>query len=195
MEEKKPQPTPQQGKAKKNMAPLIIIIVLVLVIIPIVAGLLIWNSARKSIGAEIIKKGLSEIEKVSQPTEVIDDASNRVDPTLDGTVKDEGTDEGQDAWMNDFDIEIRDLEVVEEEYTHTSKLEVIVINKTNERKTLQIKIDAMDPEGFRINHDGGYIYDLGPGQKEKIELFKYFSANQLEAMKTATFEVSEVAVY
>ena len=42
MEEKKPQPTPQQGKAKKNMAPLIIIIVLVLVIIPIVAGLLYY---------------------------------------------------------------------------------------------------------------------------------------------------------
>lgn len=195
MEGKNPQPTPQQEKPKKNMAPIIIIIVvLVLVIIPIVVGLFFWNSARKAITGEIFKKGLEqEIDNASKPDEVLDDVADRVDPTIDETIEDEVED--KDAWMKDFDVEFGEFTAVKEGYSHNTKLETIVKNKSNENKTCQIKVDAMSPDGFRIRYDSEYVRDLAPGQKVKVEFFKYVPESEVEDMKTATFEVSQFDVY
>lgn len=190
-------------KQKKVLSIIAIVIAAIAIIMVLLAGVIFgsflskFNKALKD-PSGIINEIKDNAEKITdtidnsfKTDEVLDDASDTVDPTTDGATNDET----KYMWSEDFDVEIGELDVVEEEYTHTSKLDVIVTNKSNERKTLQIKIDAMSPEGFRINHDSGYIYDLGPGQKEKIELFKYFSASKLKEMKTATFEVSEIESY
>lgn len=190
-------------KQKKVLSLIAIGFAVLAIIITLIAGAIvskyvsnvtnIFKDAAESITdtKDKIDNGINEFQNSTNPKEVVDDTTDSGAQISDDVLEDET----KNAWEADFDVEIKELDVVEEEYTHTSKLEVIVTNKSKDKKTLQIKIDAMSPEGYRVNYDSSYIYDLMPGQKQKIELFKYISRNQLEEMKKASFEVSEITVY
>ena len=74
-------------------------------------------------------------------------------------------------------------------------LKVKVKNKTSDKKSFDIHIEAVDSTGARI--DDGYVYanDLTSGQTQEFKIFTYVSSDKVEAMKNATFKVVEVSMY
>lgn len=75
----------------------------------------------------------------------------------------------------------------------TTKLPVNVKNKANEKKSYTVKVEAVDASGTRIADDTVYVNDLGAGQSQAAEAFKYVETDKVEALKTATFKVATVS--
>ena len=96
----------------------------------------------------------------------------------------------------EVDVELGDFEVTEGDYGLTNtKLTVTVRNKTNETKSFDIQIEAVDENGNRINQDYIYANNLTAGQSQNFDLFQYVSSDQLDAMKNATFNIVNASSY
>jgi hypothetical protein len=78
-------------------------------------------------------------------------------------------------------------------YDDTTELPVAIKNKSSEKTSYTVKIEAVDASGTRIADDTAYITDLNPGQSISEKAFEYVDSSKLEALKTATFKILEVS--
>ena len=119
--------------------------------------------------------------------------------TLDNISNDLNTisgDNTEEVLKNNVDVSFGNFEVIEEEYGFTdTKLEVKITNKSNEKKSFSIQIEAIDDNGTRIDTDTIYINNLGAGQSQTEKAFTYVSSEKIESLKKAKFNVVEVSMY
>ena len=121
-------------------------------------------------------------------SDTLDTISNSIDNMSGGNT---------DQVLNtEVDVKLGDFEVTEGDYGLTNtKLTVTVTNKTNETKSFNIQIEAVDENGNRINQDYVYANNLTAGQSQNFDLFQYVSSEQIDAMKNATFNIVEASSY
>ena len=119
--------------------------------------------------------------------------------TLDNISNDLNTlsgDNTEEVLKNNVDVSFGNFEVIEEEYGFTdTKIEVKITNKSNEKKSFSIQIEAIDDNGTRIDTDTIYINNLGAGQSQTEKAFTYVSSEKIESLKKAKFNVVEVSMY
>ena len=121
-------------------------------------------------------------------SDTLDTISNSIDNMSGGNT---------DQVLNtEVDVKLGDFEVTEGDYGLTNtKLTVTVTNNTNETKSFNIQIEAVDENGNRINQDYIYANNLTAGQSQNFDLFQYVSSEQIDAMKNATFNIVEASSY
>jgi hypothetical protein len=92
-------------------------------------------------------------------------------------------------------VEIGEFSATVDEFgAVTSSLPVRVTNRTNEAATYWMSVEAVDAEGVRIDEDPSWmVNDLAPGQTASAELFKFVTADEVEALNAAEFRVYEVS--
>ena len=121
-------------------------------------------------------------------SDTLDTISNSIDNMSGGNT--------EQVLNTEVDVELGDFEVTEGDYGLTNtKLTVTVRNKTNETKSFDIQIEAVDENGNRINQDYIYANNLTAGQSQNFDLFQYVSSDQLDAMKNATFNIVNASSY
>lgn len=76
-----------------------------------------------------------------------------------------------------------------------TKLPVNITNKTGERKSFSIEIEALDANGNRIATDTVYASNLASGQTVNEEAFIFVSSDKIDAMKSATFKIIDASMY
>lgn len=120
-------------------------------------------------------------------SESLDEASKELDNMTGGNTEEV---------LKKVDVNIGTLEVVTDEYGYSeTKLVVKVTNKSGEKKSFDITIEAVSADGSRLDTDYIYANALADGQSQNFELFTYISDDQLEAMKSATFKIVEASMY
>lgn len=92
-------------------------------------------------------------------------------------------------------VKMGDFTVVSGDYYDDTKLKVTIKNISAERRSFSIKIEAIDKDGNRIDSDYIYSSDLGAGQGEVFEIFKYVPDEDVENMKQAEFQIAEITMY
>lgn len=102
----------------------------------------------------------------------------------------------EEVLANGVDVSIGDFQVEKKQYGITdTKLPVKITNKTSETKSFSIQIEAVNPDGSRINTDTIYASNLTAGQSQEFNAFNFVSSEDLEAMQNATFNVVEASMY
>lgn len=96
---------------------------------------------------------------------------------------------------NNVDVTIGDFEVSNDGYFTNSKLIVTVKNKSSEKKSFSIHIEAVDINGARIDEDYVYVSDLGVGQSQSFDTFNLVSSDKVNSLKKATFNIVEVSMH
>lgn len=102
----------------------------------------------------------------------------------------------EEILKNDVNVELGNFEVTKGSYGITNtKLTVKVTNKTSEKKSFSLHIEAIDSTGTRI--DDGYVYanDLGAGQSQNFDIFTLVTSDKVDAMEKATFKIVEASMY
>lgn len=124
--------------------------------------------------------------------ETIDTAINEFNDNV-STMTGEKTDE---VLANNVDVTIGDFSAKKGSYGMTeTKLPVTVKNKSSERKSFSIQIEAINSDGSRITNDYIYANDLGAGQSQDFKLFEYVESDKVESLKNATFKIVGVSMY
>ena len=97
---------------------------------------------------------------------------------------------------NYVDVTIGDFKIKKDEYglTETS-LSVTVKNKSEEKSTIVLTIEAVDKDGARIDTDTVYANTLNPNQKMNLKAFEYVPDDELNQMKNARFKVLKINRY
>lgn len=103
--------------------------------------------------------------------------------------------ETEDILKNQVDVQFGEFQVIEGEYSNDTKLVVTVKNKSDEKKSFYITVEAVDSEGYRLDTDTIYARDLQPGQGQKFEIFTFVTDSECENLKKATFRVLDVSKY
>ena len=121
-----------------------------------------------------------------------DQAKAEADASLDRMTGD-ATDQ---VLAEEVDVQIGAFSVTEGTYGMTSTaLPVTMVNKSDETATFNIHIEAVAPDGSRIDDSYAMASDLRPGQSQDFELFTYVPSDKLEAMRGATFEIVEASAF
>lgn len=120
----------------------------------------------------------------------INEASKSFDESA-GKMTGEKTDE---LLKSDVDVKIGMFEAIADEYGYnTTKLPVTITNKNSESKSYTIQIEAVDANGARIIDDTVYANELGSGQTQDFEAFKFVESDKVEALKSAQFKIVKVS--
>ena len=102
----------------------------------------------------------------------------------------------EEVLKNDVNVELGNFEVTEDNYgLVNTKLTVKVTNKTGEKKSFNLHIEAVDASGARIDEDYVYANDLAAGQSQSFDIFTYVSSDKLNAMQNATFKIVEASMF
>nr|DAE05451.1 MAG TPA: protein of unknown function (DUF4190) [Siphoviridae sp. ctMkg9]DAE17933.1 MAG TPA: protein of unknown function (DUF4190) [Siphoviridae sp. ctRBF36] len=102
----------------------------------------------------------------------------------------------EEVLKNDVNVELGNFEVTEDNYgLVNTKLTVKVTNKTGEKKSFNLHIEAVDVSGARIDEDYVYANGLASGQSQNFDIFAFVSSDKIDAMKNATFKIVEASVY
>jgi hypothetical protein len=112
------------------------------------------------------------------------------------SLNDMSGDNTEDILGKKVSVDLGQFTMEEGQYGLTkSSLPVTVKNLSDEAKTFNIQIEAVDASGNRI--DSGYVSagELGAGQSQDFEAFTFISDDKKEAMKTATFKVVQVQMF
>ena len=98
-----------------------------------------------------------------------------------------------DVILGDFEItsEVDDFEMM----NNTCKLPVTLKNKSNEIKSFNVTIEAVDEEGNRITEEQVYVEKLRPNQSYETEAFNYASDEMAEKLENAHFVVLDASSY
>ena len=161
-------------------------------IIAIIFGLLSIKKASKGKMITTIAIGILAIVITLNTQKTVSDSLDALSDDID-TATGENTEQ---VLANDVDVEIGDFEVTTDEYGLTdTKLKVKVTNKTNETKSFDFQIEAVDVNGNRINQDYIYANNLTAGQSQEFEIFNFISSDEIETMQNATFKVVEASSY
>ncbi len=104
-------------------------------------------------------------------------------------------DNTEEILKKDVDVNIGKLNVTTDEYGYSdSELVVAVTNKSKEKKSFTIHIEAVDNTGKRIDDDYVYANDLNSGQTQDFKTFTLISSEKLEQMKSAEFKIIDVSM-
>lgn len=104
-------------------------------------------------------------------------------------------DNTEEILKKDVDVNIGKLNVTTDEYGYSdSELVVTVTNKSKEKKSFTIHIEAVDNTGKRIDDDYVYANDLNSGQTQDFKIFTLVSSEKLEQMKSAEFKIIDVSM-
>lgn len=79
-------------------------------------------------------------------------------------------------------------------YTSTA-LEITVKNKSDERSTIGVTVEAVDAYGTRLDTDYVLVERLSPGQSARASAFQELDPSLTEDFKNAKFNVIEVNMY
>ena len=102
----------------------------------------------------------------------------------------------EEILKNDADITLGNLEINKDEYGLTdTKLNVKVTNKTYEKKSFSIHIEAVDSTCARIEDDYVYANDLASGQTQEFKTFTLISSDKIETMENASFKIVDVSMF
>lgn len=102
----------------------------------------------------------------------------------------------EEVLKNDVNVELGEFEAIKDSYGLTdTKLTVRVTNKTSEKKSFNLHIEAVDASGARINEDYVFANDLASGQSQSFDIFTLVTSDKIEAMQNATFKIVEASVY
>lgn len=105
----------------------------------------------------------------------------------------ESTDE---ILANDLEVEVGTFEGTADEFGWVeSALPVTLTNTSDEPLTFDLDIDAVAADGTVVESDFAYTDELAPGESTTVETFDFIDSENLEAMRTATFEVTRVSAY
>ena len=120
----------------------------------------------------------------------VGDALDKVGEEINQSLDDSTGKNTDDILKNDLGVTIGEFTVTESEYgLQDSKLVVTVTNKTAEKGSFSVKVEAVDADGKRIDDDTLYANDLGAGQSQDFTMFTLVSSDKYEALKTASFKV------
>ena len=104
-------------------------------------------------------------------------------------------DNTEEILKKDVDVNIGKLNITTDEYGYSdSELVVTVTNKSKEKKSFTIHIEAVDNTGKRIDDDYVYANDLNSGQTQDFKIFTLVSSEKLEQMKSAEFKIIDVSM-
>lgn len=104
-------------------------------------------------------------------------------------------DNTEEILKKDVDVNIGKLNVTTDEYGYSdSELVVTVTNKSKEKKSFTLHIEAVDNTGKRIDDDYVYANDLNSGQTQDFKIFTLVSSEKLEQMKSAEFKIIDVSM-
>ena len=120
--------------------------------------------------------------------ESLDKVSNDLDNAA-GNNTEEILDKDVDVSIGNFEGSLGEYGLVD------SKLTVTVTNLTDDVKSFNIQVEAIDTSGSRIATDYITADSLGANQSQNFDIFTYVSSEDLEAMQNATFNVVEVSMY
>ena len=102
----------------------------------------------------------------------------------------------EEVLQNDVNVELGKFNVTTDEYGITkTKMTVKVTNKTNETKSFNIQVEAVDVDGNRISQDYIYANNLTAGQSQDFDIFEFVSNEDIEKMQSATFNIVEASAY
>lgn len=164
----------------------------ILGILAVIFGLISVKKANKGKMIATIILGILAIAITLSSQKAISDSLDTLSENLD-TASGENTEQ---VLNNDVDVVLGNFEVTTDEYGLTdTKLTVKVTNKTNETKSFNIQVEAVDSNGNRINQDYVYANNLTAGQSQNFDIFAFVSSDQIEAMKSATFNIVEASAY
>lgn len=97
--------------------------------------------------------------------------------------------------QNDLDVQIGTFKATKSYGIYDTSLTVTVKNKSSEKKSFSIHIEAVNSNGERIDDDYVYANDLSAGQSQKFETFNLVSSDKVETLKKATFKIVDVSMY
>ena len=80
-------------------------------------------------------------------------------------------------------------------YYDETKLEVKITNKTDDKKSFSVQIEAVSSDGTRITTDTVYASNLNAGQSQTFDAFQFITSDKIEALKNAKFKVVEISMY
>lgn len=132
-------------------------------------------------------------------SKALDDATDELNDNMDEISEnlDNATGENTEQLLGTaVNVELGAFTASTDEYgLVTSSLPVTVTNLKDEASSFSITVEALNPDGSRL--ELGYVYadSLGAGQSVNEEVFNYISSDQLEAYQNATFQVLEVSMY
>lgn len=97
---------------------------------------------------------------------------------------------------NNLKVDIGDFKISKGTYGFIeSSLPVKVKNKSSEKKSFSIQIEAVDSKGNRITTDTIYVNNINAGQSQKLKAFELVTNDQYKQMKKAKFKIVEVSMY
>lgn len=94
---------------------------------------------------------------------------------------------------SDATVTLGQFAVTGDQYMTNTELPVTVVNKTNEKKSFTIHVEAVDASGNRITDDTVYANDLNAGQKQDFKAFTLVTSDKVDALKTAKFNIVTVS--
>lgn len=161
-------------------------------VLAVIFGLISIKKASKGKMIATIILGILAIAITLNSQKAVSDSLNALSEDLD-TASGENTEQ---VLANDVDVVLGNFEATTGEYGMTdTKLTVKVTNKTNETKSFNIQVEAVDTNGNRINQDYIYANNLTAGQSQNFDIFQFVSSDQIEAMQNATFNIVEASAY
>lgn len=168
----------------------------ILALIGILFGVvsLIKKASKKTAVAGMIICILAIIFTIQSQQKLVDTVNDAVDDMSSSfdDLSGKNTDEILEKYL---DVDFGKFESDDAEYFATTKLNVRVTNKAEEKKSYTIKVEAVSEDGTRIDTDTVYANDLNAGQAQNLEAFTLISSDKIEQFKKATFKVVEVSMY
>ncbi len=102
----------------------------------------------------------------------------------------------EEILANDVEVKLGEFESTTGKYGITNtKLTVTVKNKTTEKKSFYMHIEAVDDDGTRISEDYVSANDLNAGQSQNFDIFTYVNSEKLSNMQKAKFKIVEVSEF
>ncbi len=101
----------------------------------------------------------------------------------------------EEVLKNDLDVSLGDFKVTKKDYTTDTELSVKVKNKSSEKCSFSVTIEAVDKEGNRIEEDTIYFNDLKAGQGKTDNAFTFVESEKINKLKKAKFKILEVSKY
>ncbi len=161
-------------------------------IIAIIFGVIaLIKKAGKGMTITAIILGILAITITLNTQKAVSDSLNEVSSNLDKMAGNST----EEILANDVDVVLGDFEIKNGTYITDTKLTVKVTNKTAEKKSFQIQIEAIDKDGSRLASDYIYANNLTAGQSQNFETFNYVASDKISEMKNATFKIVEVSMY
>lgn len=121
---------------------------------------------------------------------IYSNAFNKAADEINKTIDNASGANSESILANDLKVEFGTFSAVADEYgLNTTKLPVTVTNKTGEKKSYTVQVEAVDANGVRVLDETIYANDLNAGQAQVFDVFTFVQSDKIDALKAATFKV------